>query len=515
VHGFALGNQGQIVLAGGYSGSMQVDGRLLVTADSEEPTVADSFLASFAEPLPSTPTIGTGSVCQGLTFTTVPQDIVVPATSPAGACVFFMPPTTTGDTVTCTPAPNTTFGPGPKKVQCTAYDAYGNSASAAPFTVTVTDPPRPVLTQIPTSITATATGPDGVTVNYTSPTVVDALLNPTSCSSCAAPLQPGHYPGPPPVCTPPPVAATCQPASDGDFAIGTTTVTCSSPVDSSGRSATASFAITVLDAPPTVTVPANITAEATGPSGAVVTYSPSATDFADGTDPVTCDWASGSTFPIKTTTVSCSATNKAGMTTKASFTVTVQDTTPPTLHLPGTITATATSVNGAVVTYSATATDIVDGAVTPACTPVSGSTFALGSNTVTCTATDAHHNTATGSFLVQVQYAWSGILQPVNADGTSIFKLGSTVSVKFQLTGASANITNAVAKLTIAKVSSAVDGTYVEAVSTSAADSGNQFRCDSGQYLFNLATKGLSTGTWSLSINLGDGVSRTVQISLR
>ena len=37
------------------------------------------------------------------------------------------------------------------------------------------------------------------------------------------------------------------------------------------------------------------------------------------------------------------------------------------------------------------------------------------------------------------------MLQPINADGSSVFKAGSTVSVKFQLTGASAGITNATA----------------------------------------------------------------------
>jgi hypothetical protein len=89
--------------------------------------------------------------------------------------------------------------------------------------------------------------------------------------------------------------------------------------------------------------------------------------------------------------------------------------------------------------------------------------------------------------------------------------------VTFQLTGASAGITNAVATLSVAQVSSTVTGTYIEAVSTAAATTGNAFRYDatSGQYIFNLATKGLSTGTWSLQIDLGDGASRTATISLK
>jgi hypothetical protein len=74
-----------------------------------------------------------------------------------------------------------------------------------------------------------------------------------------------------------------------------------------------------------------------------------------------------------------------------------------------------------------------------------------------------------------------------------------------------------VATLSVAKVSSNITGTYVEAVSTSAATTGNTFRYDStsGQYIFNLSTSNLSTGTWQLLIDLHDGVARTVVISLR
>ncbi len=56
-----------------------------------------------------------------------------------------------------------------------------------------------------------------------------------------------------------------------------------------------------------------------------------------------------------------------------------------------------------------------------------------------------------------------------------------------------------------------------EAVSTATADSGNTFRYDStsGQYIFNLATSGLSTGTWQLTIDTHDGNLHSVSISLK
>src|SRR3989344_1797613 len=113
-------------------------------------------------------------------------------------------------------------------------------------------------------------------------------------------------------------------------------------------------------------------------------------------------------------------------------------------------------------------------------------------------------------------YVFSGVLQPVNADGSSIFKLGSTVPVKFQLTDASGvSVTTAVANLYVSKVSNGIPDGEVEASSTSAASTGNQFRVSDGQYIFNLGTKELSTGTWQLRIALDDGISHFVNISLK
>ena len=79
------------------------------------------------------------------------------------------------------------------------------------------------------------------------------------------------------------------------------------------------------------------------------------------------------------------------------------DVTPPVLDVPGTLTAEATSAAGAAVTYVAAADDAIDGVVTPRCSPAAGSTFALGTTTVTCTATDWSGNAATRAFDVVVR----------------------------------------------------------------------------------------------------------------
>jgi hypothetical protein len=157
-------------------------------------------------------------------------------------------------------------------------------------------------------------------------------------------------------------------------------------------------------------VPGTITAEATSAAGAIVTYAtPAATDAVSGSRPVGCAPISGATFPLGTTTVTCSASDAAGNPASASFAVTVRDTTPPALTgVPANVTATATSAAGSAVTYIApSANDAVAGPRPVTCAPASGSTFPVGTTIVTCTASDTATpaNTASATFTVTVQAA--------------------------------------------------------------------------------------------------------------
>jgi len=83
------------------------------------------------------------------------------------------------------------------------------------------------------------------------------------------------------------------------------------------------------------------------------------------------------------------------------------DTTPPALRLPGTVTADATSPQGAHVTYTVHVSDPdnVPAQLTVSCTPGSGSLFPIGTTTVTCQASDPAGNTTTGAFQVVVKGA--------------------------------------------------------------------------------------------------------------
>jgi Bacterial Ig domain/HYR domain len=176
--------------------------------------------------------------------------------------------------------------------------------------------------------------------------------------------------------------------------------------DASGNQLAAGATITVGDPPPpTLTVPAPITREATSSRGAVVKFSATARDWNGAALPVTCKPASGTTFPLGTTKVSCSATDSVGHTTTKAFTVRVVDTTPPVVQVPGDVAVDATNPNGATVSYAATASDVVSGALVPSCTPAAGDTFAIGDTRVACSATDGAGNTGTASFAVHVRGA--------------------------------------------------------------------------------------------------------------
>jgi hypothetical protein len=497
--GMDIDNGGHIVVSGNFSGSMEVNNRLLQTGVPEDPRVVDAFVASFGGPSPSDitpPQIGAtiGPPDQPPVFT-VPKNIVAQATSAAGANVFFMLPTAVdtgnaGTSVACSPPPNTTFPMGVDTVTCTASDPRGNKSSAS-FTVTVADTLAPLLS--PTAdITLNSPTGQGLVVTYPL-TAIDQVDGPMTPS--------------------------CNHDSGSLFPTGKTTVTCTAK-DRANNVATTSFVVTIT-APPTVTVPANITAEATSSAGAAVTFSASAKDWQGNPLTPTCTATSGSTFALGSTTVTCTATDAYGQ-GSASFTVTVADTQPPVFAgVPGTITAYATSTAGALVSYTLpTAVDVVDGVRPVSCSPPSGA-FPVNQSTVTCTSSDTHGNTATVTFTVWVTYQaptdGSFFMQPINPDGSSIFKRGSTVPVKFALTGASAGIGNLVAKLYLAKVSNTIEGSYLEAVSNGASDSGNTFRYDpqAQQYVFNLSTTALATGTWSLRVDLGDGVVHQVNVSLR
>ncbi len=427
-------------------------------------------------------------------------DIIAEATSASGAVVNF---TVTahdavdGDvTVTCDPTSGSTFALGVTTVNCSASDTAGNTATAS-FKVTVVDTTPPVIAAYG-DVTAEATSASGAVVSYTSPATSDAVDGAGT--------------------------ANCLPASGGTFALGNTTVTCNATDAAGNKAVPTTFVVHVVDTtPPVIAAHGDVTAEATSASGAVVSYtSPATSDAVDGAGTANCLPASGGTFALGENTVTCNATDAAGNKAIATtFVVKVQDTTPPVLRLPSNITTDASGLSGAIVTYSASADDLVDGSVTPVCTPASGSTFAPGTTTVNCSATDSHGNRVSGSFLVTVKFRLFGFYSPIDINSvTNTVKGGSTVPMKFEVFAGATELTSTSAissiktqQISCSFVSSSEDPLPTDALATG----GTSLRYDStaGQFIYNWQTPKSAGTCFVVTMTTQDGSQISANFKLK
>jgi large repetitive protein len=415
----------------------------------------------------------------------VPGDITAEAEGRTGSVVGFTATASDlvdGDlTPTCTPASGSVFAIKATSVGCSATDKSNNTGSGA-FTVTVQDKTAPAIT-VPGDITIEATKQSGAVVTFAPPTALDVVD--------------GSVP------------ATCSAIGGATFPVGATTVTCTAK-DDAGNPSTKTFQVTVTDTTaPELTLPPDRIVEASGSTGALVSYAATSIDLVDGSVTPSCDVASGATFGLGTKKVNCSATDAHGNISTGSFSITVVDTTAPVLHLPTDITVSANAISGSAVSFLATANDLVDGAVTPTCSPTSGSIFALGATTVSCTAKDAHNNASTGTFKVTVGLKGSPFTQPLNDPaGTtpSTFKQGSTIPAKFALYQANGSTLlsdgdaqkladSGLVRFTYSLTPGAASSSN-EAVYTDTASSGSAFRYDGSghQFIYNFSTKLLAAG---------------------
>ncbi len=137
-----------------------------------------------------------------------------------------------------------------------------------------------------------------------------------------------------------------------------------------------SITVSPSNSPPVLTVPAGpIVAEATSPAGAVATFAVSATDAEDDPDPTpTCDRASGDTFALGDTTVTCSVTDSGGLDDAGSFVVRVIDTTDPSVAV------TTGEASGAGGWFNAAAND-----GTPGVTVYVSAADVVGVDAIACT----------------------------------------------------------------------------------------------------------------------------------
>lgn len=158
---------------------------------------------------------------------------------------------------------------------------------------------------------------------------------------------------------------------------------------------------------PTLSVPRQVTQEATGPTGANVAFSTSSQDKEDGSLTPVCSPASGSTFPIGTTAVSCTVTDSNNNSISGTFTVTVRDTTPPAFG-PFQPTEGIKDDMGVQVFFDITATDLVDGNTQVSCNYQSGYKFSPGVTELKCTSSDSRGNQSTKTVQITVTVTESG-----------------------------------------------------------------------------------------------------------
>ncbi|MHB8586680.1 MAG: right-handed parallel beta-helix repeat-containing protein [Thermoplasmatota archaeon] len=224
--------------------------------------------------------------------------------------------------------------------------------------------------------------------------------------------------------------STCLPLSGSLFPLGRTNVVCVY-TNKGGLEGFSNFTILVLGSAPVLSPESNVTVKAATKSRTVVTFQPPTwTDSRDGTGAAACNPASGSTFAIGATRVVCSQTDHAGWTGYSNFTVFVLGSA-PVLTTVSDIHVVAMGASGVSVSYQApTWADLQDGTGAASCTPVSGSTFAIGATIVHCSYTDRAGLTGFSNFTVRVAVA-PPVLDP-QQDLTVTASSGDTSAVEFE-----------------------------------------------------------------------------------
>jgi hypothetical protein len=195
---------------------------------------------------------------------------------------------------------------------------------------------------------------------------------------------------------------TCTPPSGGTFNLGTTPVACTSELNGGA----CGFDVVVNDTqPPTVDTPDVSVGTDAGVCTAVVNFGAIVSDNCPGVAAAICTPASGTTFALGATAVTCSTTDAAGNPGSDPGTVTVNDDEDPVLAAcpadlfvpipPG---AQSTTVDFAEPTM----TDNCSPAGVATCVPAPGDIFPIGTTAVACTASDGAGNDATCAFDVAV-----------------------------------------------------------------------------------------------------------------
>ena len=330
---------------------------------------------------------------------TCPANQSIDSEEPHGVAVSY-PPASAVDNVSASPtiryskASGEVFAIGTTQVTVTATDDAANSA-ACRFDVIVTliDITPPAIQCPPDVLATTERSPDN-RVSYGAATATDNIARA-------------------------PVISYSKP-SGSVFDPGETEVTATATDDFANMSS-CTFKVTLLDdTAPRISCPADVAALTSTFADFNISYDPAiATDNVTASPTISYSKASGSRFEVGATTVTATVTDEAGNTGNCSFTVLLSDDVVPRVTCPGPVSVEAMVDTGAVVSYSATATDDVSASPAISYSKASGDQFPVGETTVSVTARDDAGNEASCSFIVSVARSSDVKPEPVTGAGCS------------------------------------------------------------------------------------------------
>ena len=410
------------------SGSISTSDVVTSTTDNctTTPTVSLSTTSFSCSDLGSntvtiTATDGSGNASTATKSVTVVDTISPTITAPASLTLTLgsggtvnLPATTASATDNCSGSVTLSYSVtsfscsdvGSNTVTVTATDANGNAATST-MTVTVQDNTAPTLA-LNTTTTTLALDASG------SASLAAAQLVSSVSDNCSG------------------VTISVSPSSFGCSNLGSNSVTVTA-TDANGNSTTATTSVTVVDnIDPVVTVVAAPADVVLGPNGtATITQAmvvSSATDNCTTSPTITITPSTVDCSDLGSTTITILATDASGNVGLATVNVTVVDQDAPVIATAPSDTTLAAC--NAQLVYNYTVTDNCAYTANLVTGLASGSTFPLGTTTVTYEFSDASGNTATHSFDVTVDtlgtYNLPGNTEFCADNGPSDLSLGQT-----------------------------------------------------------------------------------------
>jgi hypothetical protein len=204
--------------------------------------------------------------------------------------------------------------------------------------------------------------------------------------------------------------------------------------------------------------------------------------------------------------------DNGGTSTAANFAMTVAGSSPSPGSFPGSESGTTVMLNAGSYSVSETLPIAYASSLSADCT----ASIAVG-ETKTCTVTNNDTYLPLGTMCLGSP--GHSILQPINADNTSVFKQKSTVPAKFRVCdagGHSVGTPGIVTDFRLIQIISGIVADVDETVDSTTPDTVFRWSATDQQWIFNINTKPLQVGnTYVYRITLNDGSAIQFQFGLK